>query len=116
MSDAFQDHYPKDFAHCYGCGYLNEHGLQIKSRWEGDVAVCRFQPRPWHTAFIGYVYGGLIASLIDCHAMGTASPPPSRSTISSPLRSTPNWKSAHTRPKWESVRCSSMQSLLRGVR
>ncbi len=26
-----------------------------------------------HTAVPGYVYGGLIASLIDCHATGTAS-------------------------------------------
>jgi acyl-CoA thioesterase FadM len=34
--------------------------------------VCRYQPRPYHTALPGYVYGGLIASLIDCHATGTA--------------------------------------------
>ena len=73
MTDkAFQDHYPDDVAHCYGCGYLNENGYQIKSRWEGEDAVCRFRPRPYLTAFPGYAYGGLIASLIDCHAMGTA--------------------------------------------
>jgi acyl-CoA thioesterase FadM len=30
-------------------------------------------PRPYHTAIPGYVYGGLIASLIDCHSTGTAS-------------------------------------------
>jgi acyl-coenzyme A thioesterase PaaI-like protein len=34
--------------------------------------VCRFRPRPYHTAIPGYVYGGLIASLIDCHATGSA--------------------------------------------
>ena len=72
QSDAFQDHYPEDVACCYGCGYLNEHGLQIKSRWEGDDAVCRLTPEPYHTAFTGYVYGGLIASVIDCHSVGTA--------------------------------------------
>jgi len=72
MQKAFQDHYPDDVAHCYGCGYLNEKGLQIKSRWEGDEAVCRYTPRPEHTAFPGFVYGGLIASLVDCHSMGTA--------------------------------------------
>jgi hypothetical protein len=22
--------------HCFGCGALNAHGLQIKSRWDGD--------------------------------------------------------------------------------
>ncbi len=69
---AFQDYYPDQLAQCYGCGRLNEHGLQIKSYWEGEEAVCRFTPRPYHTAIPGYVYGGLIASLIDCHATGTA--------------------------------------------
>lgn len=69
---AFQDYYDDDVSHCYGCGRLNEHGLQIKSRWEGDEAVCRYRPRPHHTAIPGYVYGGLIASLVDCHSTGTA--------------------------------------------
>jgi acyl-coenzyme A thioesterase PaaI-like protein len=59
-------------AHCYGCGRLNEFGLQIKSYWDGDETVCIFQPRPYHIAIPGYVYGGLIASLIDCHSTGSA--------------------------------------------
>lgn len=70
---AFQDYYLDQLAHCYGCGRLNEHGLQLKSYWDGDESVCVFQPRPYHTAIPGYVYGGLIASLIDCHSTGTAS-------------------------------------------
>ena len=69
---AFQDGYPDDVAHCHGCGRLNPDGLHIESRWEGEEAVCRFVPRPEHTAIPGYVYGGLVASLIDCHATGTA--------------------------------------------
>jgi acyl-coenzyme A thioesterase PaaI-like protein len=69
---AFQDYYPDPLSHCYGCGRLNEHGLQIKSFWEGDETVCIFHPRPYHTAVPGYIYGGLIASLIDCHSTGTA--------------------------------------------
>ena len=69
---AFQDYYPDSMSYCYGCGRLNEHGLQIKSYWEGDESVCIFQPRPYHIAVPGYVYGGLIASLIDCHGTGTA--------------------------------------------
>jgi len=72
MTKAFQDYYPDDTAHCYGCGYLNEHGHGIKSYWDGDETVCRFTPAPYHTAIPGYVYGGLIASLIDCHGTGTA--------------------------------------------
>jgi acyl-coenzyme A thioesterase PaaI-like protein len=72
MHKAFQDHYSDSTSYCYGCGRLNEQGLQIKSYWDGDEAVCDFQPRPYHTAIPGYVYGGLIASLIDCHSTGTA--------------------------------------------
>jgi len=49
---AFQDYYSETFASCFGCGRLNEHGLHIKSYWN--------------------VYGGLIASLMDCHGAGTA--------------------------------------------
>ena len=71
-SEAVQDFYPDDFAHCYGCGRLNPGGLQLKSRWEGEEVVARFSPRAEHIAVPGCVYGGLIASLIDCHAMATA--------------------------------------------
>jgi acyl-coenzyme A thioesterase PaaI-like protein len=71
-NDAFQDFYPDDVARCYGCGRLNEKGLHIRSRWDGDDTVCTFVPRPEHTAIPGFVYGGLIASLIDCHGTGTA--------------------------------------------
>jgi acyl-coenzyme A thioesterase PaaI-like protein len=71
-SQAFQDFYADEFARCYGCGRLNEHGLHIRSWWDGDETVCTFVPRPEHTAIPGFVYGGLIASLIDCHSTGTA--------------------------------------------
>jgi len=70
---AVQDHYPSDFAHCYGCGRLNEHGLRLRSSWDGDDVVAAFWPQPHHIALPGFVYGGLLASLIDCHAMATAS-------------------------------------------
>lgn len=72
MEQAFQDYYSENTSHCYGCGRLNEHGLQIKSYWDGDESVAWFRPQPYHTAIPGYVYGGLIASLIDCHSTGTA--------------------------------------------
>jgi len=67
-----QDYYPDDVAHCYGCGRLNEQGHQIKSFWEGDETVSHYMPKDYHTAIPGYVYGGLIASLVDCHGTGTA--------------------------------------------
>ena len=74
-AQAFQDYYPDHMAHCYGCGRLNEHGHQIKSNWDEnkpDESVAYFTPKAYHTAIPGYVYGGLLASLIDCHGTGTA--------------------------------------------
>jgi acyl-coenzyme A thioesterase PaaI-like protein len=92
MADrAFQDDYPEIFSYCYGCGRLNEHGLQIKSYWDGDETVCRYEPKPYHTAIPGYVYGGLIASLIDCHSTGTAAAAAYRSA-GQPLDSDPPYR------------------------
>ena len=58
--------------HCFGCGALNAHGLQIKSHWDGDELLCRWQPQPQHIGYPGVVYGGTIASVVDCHAIWTA--------------------------------------------
>ena len=67
-----QEYYPDDLSYCYGCGRLNDHGHHIKSYWDGDETIARFNPEPFHMAVPGYVYGGLIASVIDCHGTGTA--------------------------------------------
>ena len=72
MRKAFQDYYPDHHSFCYGCGRLNEQGLQVKSYWDGEESFAVFHPKPYHIAIPGYVYGGLIASLIDCHSTGTA--------------------------------------------
>ena len=75
MSDtriAIQDRYPDEFAVCYGCGRLNAHGLHVRTFLEGEEGVATFTPRPEHTAVRGFVYGGLLASLVDCHGIGTA--------------------------------------------
>lgn len=69
---AIQDYYPDELSYCYGCGRLNEYGHQIKTFWDGDETVTHFTPKEYHIAIPGYVYGGLIASLIDCHGTGTA--------------------------------------------
>jgi hypothetical protein len=72
MEKAFQDYYADRFSHCYGCGRLNPDGLQLKSYWDGDETIARFTPRPEQSGGVpNHVYGGLIASLLDCH--GTAS-------------------------------------------
>lgn len=70
---AIQDDYPDDYAWCYGCGRLNEEGHHFQTVLQGDNTVTIYNPLPEHTAIPGFVYGGLIASLIDCHGTGSAS-------------------------------------------
>lgn len=70
---AIQDEYPDDFAWCYGCGRLNEEGHHIRTGWHGDQTISIYTPLPEHTALPGFVYGGIIASFIDCHGTGSAS-------------------------------------------
>lgn len=72
VKHAIQDEYPEDFAWCYGCGRLNEHGYHFRTGWQGEKTVTIYTPRPEHIAIPGFVYGGLIASLIDCHGTGSA--------------------------------------------
>ena len=68
---AIQDRIPHN--HCYGCGPENPHGLQIKSFWDGRESVCTYVPRPEQCAGpTQYLYGGTIASIIDCHCVGTS--------------------------------------------
>jgi len=78
---AFQDCYPEELSHCYGCGKNNNDGHQLKSYWqhldEGDLltstTIAHFTPSDIFTAIPGFVYGGMTASLIDCHGTGSAS-------------------------------------------
>ena len=71
---AIQLYYPPEWAHCYGCGYLNPMGLHLKTYWKANEgqSETRFTPSPHHTAIPGFVYGGLLASLVDCHSTATA--------------------------------------------
>jgi uncharacterized protein (TIGR00369 family) len=67
-----QAYYPPELSRCYGCGRFNESGLHIETHWDGERGMATFRPRPAHIALPGVVYGGLIASLVDCHGIGTA--------------------------------------------
>ncbi|MBP2242050.1 acyl-coenzyme A thioesterase PaaI-like protein [Cytobacillus eiseniae] len=69
---AVQDFYPEDFAWCYGCGRMNKEGHQFRTGWQGEQTLTIYTPKEEHTAIPGFVYGGLIASLIDCHGTGSA--------------------------------------------
>lgn len=68
---AIQDRYDEAFQVCYGCGARNAHGLQIKSFVAGDRVIARHFPREEQLGVPGVVYGGLIASLVDCHGIAT---------------------------------------------
>jgi len=72
MDVIIQQHYNDETAVCFGCGKNNPLGLHFQTHWDGTEGVCHFTPQPQHTAFPGVVYGGIIASLIDCHSIGTA--------------------------------------------
>lgn len=67
---AMQDIAP---VHCFGCGALNEQGFQIKSFWSGEEVVCAWRAQPFHIGHPGYLYGGILAAVVDCHCIWTAS-------------------------------------------
>jgi acyl-coenzyme A thioesterase PaaI-like protein len=72
MPKAIQDLYPENLAHCYGCGKNNPKGLHLKTYLVNGETIARFTPDSQYIAIPGNVYGGLIASLLDCHGTGSA--------------------------------------------
>ena len=69
---AIQDTYPEDFSHCYGCGRLNDAGHHFKTYEHDGVARTTYTPAAYHTGGADHAYGGIIASVIDCHSAGAA--------------------------------------------
>lgn len=57
---------------CFGCGIKNPQGLHIKSRWEGEEAICNWASQEKYHGWADLLNGGIIATLIDCHCMCTA--------------------------------------------
>lgn len=71
VEQAFQDAFSENY--CWGCGTLNPHGLQLKSYWSDDEAICTWQPESYHMAGARHILnGGVIAVLMDCHCVCTA--------------------------------------------
>lgn len=68
---SLQERYAPQLA-CFGCGPANELGLRIRSFPRGDEVFCQWQPEKHHEAYPGMLNGGIIGSLIDCHANWTA--------------------------------------------
>lgn len=54
---------------CFGCGPSNEKGLRLRSFPTADgTVVATFLPWPEHNSGLGYLNGGIIATLLDCHS------------------------------------------------
>lgn len=58
--------YPQ--AACFGCGPSNQKGLRLKSYPGDGVFVATFQPWPEHDNGVGFLNGGIISTLVDCHS------------------------------------------------
>ena len=62
---AVQDRYPDAVSHCYGCGRLNPTGCTSAASATATKRSAISSRAPTHR-HPGFVYGGLIASLVDC--------------------------------------------------
>jgi len=69
-SKYFQDHMHENV--CFGCGIHNADGLHIKSYWDGDTSICIWKSQEKYHGWAKLMNGGVIATVIDCHCMGTA--------------------------------------------
>ena len=68
MSESIQDLYFPEGT-CFGCGPKNPDGLQLKSYEAGEGrAVAEFRPWPQHDNGSGFLNGGMIAMVLDCHS------------------------------------------------
>ena len=53
---------------CFGCGHGNPKGLQLRSYPADGVVVAHFTPWPEHDNGLGYLNGGIISTVLDCHS------------------------------------------------
>jgi acyl-coenzyme A thioesterase PaaI-like protein len=53
---------------CFGCGPANERGLRLRSFPAEDGVTAEFLPWPEHDNGLGYLNGGIISTVLDCHS------------------------------------------------
>ena len=63
---SIQETYYPDLT-CFGCGHANERGLHLQSYEVDGVVRATFTPWPEHDNGGGYLNGGIISTLLDCH-------------------------------------------------
>lgn len=52
---------------CFGCGHANRDGFRLRSYRENGVTVATFTPRAEHDNGFGFLNGGIISTVLDCH-------------------------------------------------
>lgn len=52
---------------CFGCGHANPKGFHLRSYRDADLTVAEFTPRPEHDNGFGFLNGGIISTVLDCH-------------------------------------------------
>lgn len=52
---------------CFGCGHANPKGFHLRSFPDGNLTVAEFTPRPEHDNGFGFLNGGIISTVLDCH-------------------------------------------------
>jgi acyl-coenzyme A thioesterase PaaI-like protein len=53
---------------CFGCGHANAKGLKLRSYPGEGFVTAQFQPWPEHDNGFGFLNGGIIATVLDCHS------------------------------------------------
>ena len=68
LEESLQERYVPELP-CFGCGPANEKGLRLRSfPREDGLVTASFTPWPEHDNGLGYLNGGIIATVLDCHS------------------------------------------------
>jgi acyl-coenzyme A thioesterase PaaI-like protein len=52
---------------CFGCGHANPKGFHLRSYRDGELTVAAFTPGREHDNGFGFLNGGIISTVLDCH-------------------------------------------------
>ena len=67
MSESIQERLFPELT-CFGCGQANPRGLRLRSYPGEDGVTAEFTPWPEHDNGLGYLNGGIIGTVLDCHS------------------------------------------------
>lgn len=59
-------------ATCFGCGQANPQGLRLESFRRENYVHATFEGQLHHTNGLGFLNGGIIATVLDCHSGAAA--------------------------------------------